>query len=159
MSERRIKRVEDSMAEQSYLLSPRCLNASGYLFGGQLLSWIDELAGVVSRRHAEMDVVTVAVDNMYFRAGAKLGDTVVLIGRLTHVGRTSMEVRIDSYKEALDGTREMINRAYFVMVGIDENRIPAEVPGLIVEGVSQQIEWDAGEKRAKLRRERQEEGY
>ena len=61
--------------------------------------------------------VTVAVDNMYFKAGAKVNDTIVLIGRLTHVGRSSMEVRIDTYCEALDGTRTMINRAYFTMVG------------------------------------------
>ena len=67
---RKMKRVEDSMAEQSYLLMPRCLNAAGYLFGGQLLAWIDETAGIVAKRHAEMNVVTVAVDNMYFKAGA-----------------------------------------------------------------------------------------
>ena len=53
----------------------------------------------------------------------------------------------------------MINRAYFVMVGIDENQKPTEVPGLIVEGITQQIEWDAGEKRAQLRKIRRSEGY
>ena len=61
-----------------------------------------------------MNVVTVAVDNMYFKAGARVNDTIVLIGRLTHVGRSSMEVRIDTYCEALDGTRTMINRAYLL---------------------------------------------
>ena len=117
MSERKMKRVEDSLTEQSHLLMPKCLNAAGYLFGGQLLAWIDETAGIVAKRHAEMNVVTVAVDNMYFKAGARVNDTIVLIGRLTHVGRSSMEVRIDTYCEALDGTRTMINRAYFIMVG------------------------------------------
>ena len=109
MSERKMKRVEDSLTEQSHLLMPKCLNAAGYLFGGQLLAWIDETAGIVAKRHAEMNVVTVAVDNMYFKAGARVNDTIVLIGRLTHVGRSSMEVRIDTYCEALDGTRTMIN--------------------------------------------------
>lgn len=136
MSERKMKRVEDSLTEQSHLLMPKCLNAAGYLFGGQLLAWIDETAGIVAKRHAEMNVVTVAVDNMYFKAGAKVNDTIVLIGRLTHVGRSSMEVRIDTYCEALDGTRTMINRAYFTMVGTDENQHPVEVPGLIIEGVN-----------------------
>ena len=45
MSERKMKRVEDSLTEQSHLLMPKCLNAAGYLFGGQLLAWIDETAG------------------------------------------------------------------------------------------------------------------
>ena len=34
MSERKMKRVEDSLTEQSHLLMPKCLNAAGYLFGG-----------------------------------------------------------------------------------------------------------------------------
>lgn len=157
--ERKMKRVEDSMAEQSHLLMPRCMNAAGYLFGGQLLAWIDEIAGIVAKRHAETNVVTVAVDNMYFKTGAKLDDTVVLIGRLTYVGRSSMEVRIDSYKEQLDGTRSMINRTYFVMVATDENQRPVEVPGLIREGVTQEIEWEAGKKRAELRKLRRQEGF
>jgi acyl-CoA hydrolase len=154
-----MKRVEDSIAEQSHLLMPRHLNGAGHLFGGQLLAWIDETAGIVAKRHAEQNIVTVAVDNMYFKAGAKQDDTVVLIGRLTHVGRSSMEVRIDTYAEALDGTRTMINRAYFVMVATDEQQHPVEVPGLIVEGVTQQIEWEAGEKRAQLRKVRRNEGF
>lgn len=159
MSERKMKRVEDSMAEQSYLLMPRCLNAAGYLFGGQLLAWIDETAGIVAKRHAQMNVVTVAVDNLHFKAGAKVNDTIVLIGRLTYVGRSSMEVRVDTYAEALDGMRTMINRAYFVMVGTDEKQNPVEVPGLIVEGITQEIEWEAGKKRAQLRKIRREEGF
>ena len=85
---------------------------------------------------------------MYFKAGAKVNDTIVLIGRLTHVGRSSMEVRIDTYCEALDGTRTMINRAY-----------PVEVPGLIIEGVTQQIENEAAQKRAKLWKVRRHEGF
>lgn len=159
MAEREKKRVEDSMVEQSYFLMPRCLNGKGHLFGGQLLEWIDETAGLVARRHAQCDVVTVAIDNMYFKAGAGDDDVIVLKGRLTYVGRTSMEVRIDSYKEEKDGTRIMINRAYFVMVAVDENQQPVEVPGLLVEGVTQKIEWEAGEKRAQLRKIRRSEGY
>lgn len=159
MADRKMKRVEDSMAEQSFLLMPRCLNAAGYLFGGQLLAWIDETAGIVAKRHAEMNVVTVAVDNMYFKSGARVNDTIVLIGRLTYVGRSSMEVRIDTYAESLDGMRTMINRAYFVMVGTDKDQNPVEVPGLIVEGVTQQIEWDAGKKRNELRKMRRREGF
>lgn len=159
MPERKMKRVEDSMVTQSHFLMPRCMNAAGYLFGGQLLAWIDETAGIVAKRHAEMNVVTVAVDNMYFKAGAKLGDIIVLIGRLTHVGRSSMEVRIDTYTESVNGMRNMINRAYFVMVGTDEQQKPKEVPGLIIEGVTQQIEWEAGQKRAELRKLRRSEGF
>lgn len=53
METRRMKRVEDSVTEQSHLLFPRELNANGRLFGGRLLEWIDETAGLVAKRHAE----------------------------------------------------------------------------------------------------------
>lgn len=159
MSERKMKRVEDSITEQTHLIMPKSLNSTGYLFGGELLAWIDETAGIVAKRHAEMNVVTVAVDNMYFKAGAKVDDTIILIGRLTYVGHSSMEVRIDTYREALDGTRTMINRAYFTMVGTDENLKPVEVPGLIIEGVTQQIENEAAVKRAELWKKRKKEGF
>lgn len=154
-----MKRVEDSLTEQSHLIFYRELNSSDRLFGGQLLEWIDEIAGLVAKRHAECDAVTAAIDNMHFKAGAVLGDTVFLRGRLTYVGRSSMEVRIDSYVEKLDGTRRMINRAYFVMVATDENGKPTQVPGLIVEGVAAQMEWDAAIKRQELRKQREREGY
>ena len=96
---------------------------------------------------------------MYFKAGAQVNDTIVLIGRLTHVGRSSMEVRIDTYREDLGGTRTMINRAYFTMVGTDEKQHPVEVPGLIIEGVTQQIEFEAAKKRANLWKVRRQEGF
>lgn len=159
MEERRMKRVEDSVTEQSHLLFPRELNANGRLFGGKLLEWIDETAGLVAKRHAECNVVTVAIDNMHFKAGAQVGDTVYLRGYLTYVGKSSMEVRIDSYVEKLDGTRRMINRAYFVMVATDENQKPIQVPGLIIEGVTAQMEWEAAIKRQELRKKRQREGF
>ena len=44
------KRVEDSLTEQTYLVMHRHINGYGRLFGGQLLAWIDELAGIVSKK-------------------------------------------------------------------------------------------------------------
>ena len=61
--------------------------------------------------------------------------------------------------KTLDGTRTMINRAYFIMVGTDEHQHPVEVPGLIIEGVTQQIENEAAQKRAKLWKIRRQEGF
>ena len=128
----RMKRVEDSQTENTFLVMNKHINCYGRLFGGVLMQWIDEMAGIVARRHAGTIVTTACVDNLNFKAGAYLGDIVVLIGKLTYVGRTSMEVRIDTYVEELDGTRRMINRAYEVMVALDENDNKVEVPGLIV---------------------------
>lgn len=153
------KHVEDSRTENTYLIMPKHINGYGRLFGGILLQWIDEVAGIVAHRHAGSIVTTACVDNLNFKAGAYLGDTVVLIGRMTYVGKTSMEVRVDTYAEDSNGMRRIINRAYEVLVALDENDNKLEVPGLIVETEAQKAEWIGGQKRYELRRQRRKDGF
>ena len=156
---RKQKRVEDSRTENTYLIMPKHINGYGRLFGGILMQWIDEVAGIVAHRHAGSIVTTACVDNLNFKAGAYLGDTVVLIGRMTYVGKTSMEVRVDTYAEDADGTRRMINRAYEVLAAIDQNDKKLQVPGLLIETESEKAEWIGGEKRYALRKQRRIEGF
>lgn len=153
------KRVRDSRSENTYMIMNRHINSYGRLFGGQLMEWIDEMAGIVSHRHSEAIVTTACVDNLNFKSAVYLGDILVLVGRITYVGKTSMEVRIDSYVEDANGMRRMINRAYEVMVALDENDNKVEVPRLIIETEAEKAEWEGAIKRNKLRRERRKEGY
>ena len=88
------KKVQDSATEQVYIIRPRHINPQGRLYGGCLMQWIDEMAGIVSRRHSGKMITTAAVDSLEFKAGAYQNDMVVLAGRVTYVGRTSMEVRV-----------------------------------------------------------------
>ena len=151
------KRVEDSLTEQQYLICPAHINHYGRLFGGHLLKWIDELAGIVAIRHCGNTVTTAAIDNLQFRAPAYTGDMIVLRGWVTCVGRTSMEVRVDTYREAMDGTRELINKAHIDMVAIDCKGRPTEVPGLILETEAQHQEWEAAQKRRQIRKQNRHE--
>ena len=146
------KRVQDSLTEQTYLLMHRHINGYGRLFGGQLMQWIDEIAGIVSMRHSGGRITTACIDNLNFKAGAYLNDTIVLIGRITYVGRTSMEVRVDTFVEDLGGEQTLINRAYLVLVALDENDKPTEVPRLICETPEEKSEWEAGQKRKEYRK-------
>ena len=156
---RPMKKPEESLTEQQYLICPAHINHYGRLFGGQLLKWIDELAGIVAIRHFGSTVTTAAIDNLQFQAPAYTGDMVVLRGWVTCVGKTSMEIRVDTYREALDGRREMINRAYIDMVAIDCKGRPMEVPGLLLETPEQQKEWEAAQKRRQMRRQRRQEEF
>ena len=149
---RPMKKVADSLTEQQYLIRPAHINHYGRLFGGELLKWIDELAGIVAIRHCGCTVTTAAIDNLQFRAPAYTGDMIVLRGWVTCVGRTSMEVRVDTYREALDGRRELINQAYIDMVAIDCKGRPKEVPELELETQEQRLEWEAAQKRRQARK-------
>ena len=155
MPELDAKRVSESQTEQVQIIMPGDTNGYGRLFGGRLVEWIDVVAAVTARRHSGREVTTVSIDNLHFKAPAYANETIVLIGRVTYVGRTSIEVRVDTYAEKLRGERGMINRAYVVMVALDAYEKPAPVPTLLLENDEQRAEWAAGEKRhAGVTRER-----
>jgi len=130
MSERILKKVCDSATEQVQIVRYSDANSTGRLFGGQLMQWVDIVAGVVGRRHSECEVTTAAIDNLSFLAPVYLGDTVVLRGCITQVGRTSMRVCVDTYKESRNMERTLVNRAHLVMVALDAGGVPCTVPGL-----------------------------
>lgn len=153
------KKVSDSLTEQIHIVISPDINSFGRLFGGQLLKWIDEVAGATARRHCGRNATTAAIDNLQFKSGAFLNDVIVLIGRVTYVGRTSMEIRVDTYKEADDGTRTPINRAYFVMVCMGDDDRPTEAPPLILENPEEKMEWENAKKRHALRLTRRKEGF
>jgi len=155
------KRVEDSMIEQVHKLRPTHMNGMGRLFGGQLMSWIDEVACLVGNRHSQANVITASVDNLRFIRGAYVNELIVMIAKITYVGHTSMEVRVDTYKEEPDGSRHPINRAYFVMVSMGEDGHPTEVPPLILDpnDPAEQMEWESAKKRRELRLLRRKEGF
>jgi len=142
MEERKMKRVADSFTTQVQILTQGNLNGYSRLFGGQLMSWMDIVAAVTARRHSGCNVTTASVNNLVFRKPAHANDTLVLTGEIVYVGRTSMEVRVRAFVEALSGEENLINEAQFVMVALDENEKPTEVPGLILETEAQRALWD-----------------
>lgn len=143
------KEVSESRTEQVQILNQSTMNGFGRLFGGQLMQWIDVVAAVVARRHSEKNVTTVLVDRLEFRQAARVNNTLVLNGHITYVGRTSMEVCVNTYIESLSGERTLINTAYLVMVALDENDRPTPVPGLILKTDEEKAEWAEAEKRRK----------
>ncbi len=146
------KSVRESRTEQVQILSQSTLNGYKRLFGGKLMEWIDIVAAVTARRHSGCNVTTAAVDSLEFTAAAYANDTLVLIGTVTYVGTTSMEICVKTYVEALNGQRKLINKAYVIMVALDENENPTPVPGLICETQEEQREWRLGKQRNEARK-------
>ena len=145
--------VSYSKTEQVHLIQPSHLNGGNRLFGGALLNWIDEVAAIVAMRHAGVKTVTTAaIDQLEFKAGAYLNDLIVLVGYVVYTGKTSMEVRVDTYVESTDGMRRPINRAYIVLVALDEKNRPPAVPQLILENDIQQEEFAQAKQRKEQRR-------
>ena len=124
------------------------------LFGGQIMAWIDVVGAVAARRYTNSAVTTVCVDNLNFLNPAYLNDTVVQEAVVTWTGRTSLEVRVDSYVEKLDGSRERVNRAYLVFVALDEHDQPKSVPPFTPETDAEKREYAAALERRRVRMSR-----
>ena len=149
-----IKTVDDSRVETVHLIRPTHLNGANRLFGGILMQWIDEVAGIVAKRHSMSNVTTASVDNLTFLHGAYQNDMVVIRGKLTWVGSSSMEVCVDTYVENLSGARHRINNAHFMMVALDENGRPTQDPGLRLQTEDEELAWQHGEERRRIRKQR-----
>ena len=153
------KRVGESKTEHVQIIMPEHINGYDRLFGGKLVEWIDIVAGVVARRHSNSNVTTVSIDNLHFKEAAYVNNMVVLYGKVTYVGNTSMEVTVETFVERLSGEKKLINKAYLVMVALDEDENPIVVPKLAIETEEEQAEWDLGARRSELRKQRRKEKF
>ncbi len=158
-SSRTAKHPADSYTEQIQILNLSSMNGFGRLFGGQLMVWIDVVAATAARRHCGHNVTTASIDNLQFIGPAHANDSILMTGTLTHVGTTSMEVCVKTYVEHLGGKRKLINTAYLVLVALDEKEKPIPVPALIPVTLEERLQWEAGEKRRALRKQRRKEKF
>ena len=148
------KTVKDSIAETAHIVRPNHLNGANRLFGGILMQWIDEVAGIVAKRHAMTNVITASVDNLTFLKGAYQNELVIIKGKVTWVGKSSIEVCVDTYVENAKGERSRINNAHFMMVALDDNGKPTQVPQLILETDDEKLAWEHGVDRQNIRKKR-----
>lgn len=146
----------ESRAERVQILVQGNLNGTHRLFGGQLMEWIDVVGAVVARRHSAHNVTTVLVDQLVFHSSAYANDMVVLEGSMVFAGRTSMEVRVDSYVEALDCSRKLINTAHVTYVALDDEGRPCQVPRLEPQTHEERIAYAAAEARYLARKAERE---
>ena len=114
------------------MVFPNDTNPLGTLFGGTMVAWMDKAAGYASMRHAGGIVVTAAIDRIEFAVPVRVGDIIELTATVNSVGRTSMRVTVEAYRESVrDGTgRELCTSGEFTMVAIDDSGRPTEAPPL-----------------------------
>jgi acyl-CoA hydrolase len=122
--------------------------ASGVLFGGVMMEWIDVCAGVAAMRHAGGPVVTASIDRLDFIVPVKLGDVVILQAQVNFVRKTSMEVgcRVET-EHPRTRDRRYTTKAYLTFVAIDDNARPIPVPELTLEGPDDERRFRAAAQR------------
>lgn len=108
---------------------PRDTNPGGTIFGGVILSHLDQAGGIEARKHADKLFVTVAMRGIEFIAPVFVGDVISFYTRTIKLGRTSVTVGIVveavRYRDGDNVVRVM--EAEAVYVAVDENRKPIPI--------------------------------
>ena len=113
------------------IVLPEDTNARGSIFGGRVLALVDKCAAIVAMRHARSEVVTASLDSVVFRSGVRVGNVLVLQGRLNAVFSSSMEIEVEVHAEdPLTGARRLTTRAFVTMVALGPEGRPAPAPEL-----------------------------
>jgi acyl-CoA hydrolase len=133
-----------SVAQLTTLVMPNMLNVLNDLFGGHLLSMIDQAAAVAAIRHAGGPAVTASFDRVDFRERIPVGALVTCCAAVDFVGNTSMDVSVEVYSEHVPtGVKRHTHSAHVVFVAIDETGHPTRVPRLIPESEADRARFEA----------------
>ena len=139
-----------SVSEFVQILRQANMNGANRLFGGHLITWMDEVAAVSARRYAEGPVTTACIENLRFLRPAHLNEPLVVTGRVIFTGHTSMEVLVTAETEGYDGARVLIADAHVILVALDEEEHPRAVAPLIpVTDEEKALYEEAKKRRAK----------
>lgn len=118
------KRLQNELIDDGFepvtrhLVMERDLNYFGNLFGGTMLAWVDEASAIyVMQSIGYTNFVTVALDDVEFKAPARSGASVVFYCKTENTGRSSIEVRTRAFVHTpeTDAIEEIIDcRVSFV---------------------------------------------
>lgn len=121
-----------SRVEMTQLLMPGLANVHGTAFGGTIMQWTDQCAGMAAMRHGRLPVVTVSVDQFTFLSPVRIGQIAILRAQVNAVFRTSMEVGVEVLTEdPRSGEQRRCCDAFLTFVAIGEDGRPVAVPPLL----------------------------
>src|SRR5579872_316133 len=110
---------------------PGDTNANGDIFGGWVLSQMDQAGGIAGVERAQGRVVTIAVEAMTFIRPVCVGDVLCVYTEVERVGRTSMRIHIEAWAQRFrTHIREKVTDAVFTFVAVDDDGRPRPIPAL-----------------------------
>lgn len=147
------KRPDDSQSETAIIMLPSDANPKGNVFGGTILKHVDLIANLVASRHAtHANTVTASIDKMTFLKPVYIGNALILSARLTYTKRSSMEVEVTVHAEDFDsGKRALTGTAFVIVVALNDEGKPTEVPPLNLVTDNDKRRFREGESRMMVR--------
>lgn len=141
-----------SRSRSSYNTHPDLANVHGTVFGGHVLSWIDEMGAMTAVRHCRRAVVTVLIDAVEFRAPIHIGDFALVEATITRAWTSSMEIRVTVDAESpLSGDRRRAAEAFVTFVAVDEQSRPQPVCPVAPQTPAERALFESAEVRRQAR--------
>jgi acyl-CoA hydrolase len=134
------------------VMMPTDGNIVGNVFGGSIMKYMDEIAGIVAFKHARRLVVTASIDRMNFWEPVFVGNLLILRSSVNYVGRTSMEVgvRIEA-EDLVSGKVSHTGSCYLTFVTLDDHGRPAPATPLLPTTPDEKRRWKEAVERRRLR--------
>jgi acyl-CoA hydrolase len=136
------------------LMTPDMANFSGHVHGGATLRLLDQVSYACASRYCNHYVVTLSVDQVFFREPVHVGELLTFLASVNYTGNTSMEVGVRVIAEdIIHKTTRHAMTCYFTMVAVDGEGKPVRVPPLALETPIERRRHEAAALRRELRRE------
>jgi acyl-CoA hydrolase len=150
--------VKYTRAVKSSIVLPPDTNNHHTMFGGKVMSYIDDIAAISAMRHARTPVVTASTDSVDFLHPIREGHSVCLESFVTWTSKTSMEIFVKVVGEDLmSGERHVCATSFLTFVAMDNDGKPVTVPKVIPETDEEKWLHSTAPERAERRRKRREE--
>ena len=129
MSNTRQSKTAEEMVNWN-LVFPNQANPSGNMFGGDVMAIMDTTAAMAAKRFSENQVSTVTVEAVHFAKPIMVGDNIKTTAKVVAVGKTSMMVKADVYRDIGNNQLMKCVSAFLKFVAFDYQRQPTAVPFL-----------------------------
>src|SRR6476469_4882144 len=107
---------------------PADTNANGDIFGGWVLSRMDQAGGIAGVERAQGRVVTIALDAMVFIRPVRVGDVLEVFTEVESIGRTSMKIHVEAWARRFrTSLHEKVTDATFTFVAIGDDGRPRPI--------------------------------
>jgi acyl-CoA hydrolase len=107
---------------------PNTTNHYDTLFGGTAMQLMDEVAFITATRFTHKICVTVSSDRIDFKQPIPAGTIIELVGRVSKIGNTSLDIKVEIFIEEMYSTkRTKAIVGNFTFVALDENKKPTKV--------------------------------
>ena len=148
--------MKESRTIQTKLVLPPDTNHMNSIFGGKVLAYIDEIAGIAAMKHSRRQVVvTASIDSVDFLSSAHVGDVLELEANVTSVGRTSMEVYVRVKSHNLQtGEEKLTTESFLTLVAMGDDGKPTTVPAVIPESEGEKRFFETAPARREYRKMR-----